>query len=149
MNDLPTRATVARETADKVLKVYAKRAELAQQRYAKRVEQAVAALTAGSDCALSGSPFEWQRYALDLAERSILIWDTLRRRGNQFLEHERAGKPPVLHFEYQTILDGRTLARPVNYALLRIVEPEGVTAFEKSFEQLLATLATRHREFAA
>jgi transaldolase len=34
-------------------------------------------------------------------------------------------------------------------SLIDQLEPEGVTAFEKSFEQLLATLATRHREFAA
>jgi transaldolase len=34
-------------------------------------------------------------------------------------------------------------------SLIDQLEPEGVTAFEKSFAQLLATLATRHREFAA
>jgi hypothetical protein len=37
-----------------------------------------------------------------------------------------AGKPPLLVFEYETIVDGRTLARPVNYALVRIVPPAGV-----------------------
>ena len=39
----------------------------------------------------------------------------------------RAGLPPVLHFDYETVVDGRTLARPVNYALVRIMPPEGVT----------------------
>jgi len=34
-------------------------------------------------------------------------------------------------------------------SLIDQLEPEGVAAFEKSFQQLLATLATRHREFAA
>ena len=33
---------------------------------------------------------------IDLAQRSVLYWDTLRQRGNQWLEHEAAGKPPVL-----------------------------------------------------
>ena len=56
----------------------------------------------------------------------MLFWDTLRQRGNQWLEHERAGKPPVLHFEYETVLDARSFERPVNYALLRILPPEGV-----------------------
>ena len=67
------------------------------------------------------------QYAVDFAQRSILLWDTLRQRGNNFLEHERQGLPPVLHFEYETIMDGRSLKRPVNYALLRIVPPKGVT----------------------
>ena len=54
------------------------------------------------------------------------FWDTLRQRGNNFIEHERQGLPPVLHFEHETVMDGRTLERPVNYALLRIVPPAGV-----------------------
>ena len=45
-------------------------------------------------------------YMLDAWQRTILIWDMLRERGNQFLEHERSGKPPVLHFDYETVLDG-------------------------------------------
>jgi hypothetical protein len=36
----------------------------------------------------------WQtlyKYTIDLAERSVLFWDTLRQRGNNWIEHERAG----------------------------------------------------------
>ena len=44
----------------------------------------------------------------------------LRERGNQYLEHERSNKPPVLAFDYDMVLDGRTLAKPANYALVRI-----------------------------
>ncbi len=36
------------------------------------------------------------------------------------------GQPPVLHFDYETVLDGRGFERPVNYALVRIVPPAGV-----------------------
>jgi pimeloyl-ACP methyl ester carboxylesterase len=61
----------------------------------------------------------------------VLFWDTIRERGNNYLEHVRAGSPPVLHFKYETVLDARTFARPVNYALLRIVPPEGVTVDDK------------------
>ncbi|MFN6954952.1 MAG: DUF3141 domain-containing protein [Acetobacteraceae bacterium] len=64
-------------------------------------------------------------YAVDAAQRSILFWDTLRRAGNDFLEHERQGCPPVLMFPYEILLDGRTLPRPCNYALTRIIPPEG------------------------
>jgi hypothetical protein len=59
-------------------------------------------------------------YQLDLWERSILFWDTLRRRADNMIAHERAGKPPLLDFDYELILDARRFERPVNYALLRI-----------------------------
>ena len=62
-----------------------------------------------------------QEYLADAAQRSVLFWDTLRRRGNIYLEHEQAGKPPVLSFPYEMVLDGRTLERPCNYFLVRIV----------------------------
>ena len=64
-------------------------------------------------------------YAVDATQRSILFWDTLRRAGNDFLEHERDGCPPVLMFPYEILLDGRRLPRPCNYALTRIIPPEG------------------------
>lgn len=67
----------------------------------------------------------WNAYVTDWWERSVLTIDTLRRRGNNFLEHERAGNPPVLAFQYETIIDGRTLSRSVNYALVRIIPPAG------------------------
>ncbi|MBA5777563.1 DUF3141 domain-containing protein [Stappia sp. F7233] len=49
--------------------------------------------------------------------------DVLRRRGNQFIDHYRAGKPPVLVFDHEVIVDGTSLERPCNYMLLRI-KPE-------------------------
>src|SRR5499427_1086564 len=59
-------------------------------------------------------------YLLDAWQRAILTWDVLRERGNQAIEHWQSGKPPVLVFEYETVLDGRSLARPANYALVRV-----------------------------
>jgi pimeloyl-ACP methyl ester carboxylesterase/tellurite resistance protein len=64
-------------------------------------------------------------YAVDATQRSVLFWDTLRRAGNDFLEHEREGCPPVLMFPYEILLDGRDLPRPCNYALTRITPPPG------------------------
>jgi pimeloyl-ACP methyl ester carboxylesterase len=69
---------------------------------------------------------QWFDYSVDFAQRSVLYWDTLRQRGNNYVEHNRAGNPPVLHFEYETVLDARTFERPVNYVLLRITPPDGV-----------------------
>lgn len=65
-------------------------------------------------------------YWVDQAQRGVLFWDTLRRRGNQFLEHRRKGCPPVLQFAYEIVLDGRALDRPVNYALCRILPDAGM-----------------------
>jgi hypothetical protein len=36
----------------------------------------------------------------------------MRQRGNQFVEHERQGLPPVLHFKYEVLLDARTFESP-------------------------------------
>jgi hypothetical protein len=59
-------------------------------------------------------------YQRDLWERSILFWNTLRQRADNMLAHERAGKPPLLDFDYELVLDARRFERPVNYALPRI-----------------------------
>ncbi|WP_299316533.1 DUF3141 domain-containing protein, partial [uncultured Halomonas sp.] len=63
---------------------------------------------------------ELLRYQHDLWQRSVLHLDTLRQRAENMIAHERAGKPPLLDFDYEMILDGRRLERPANYALLRI-----------------------------
>src|SRR5262249_8021235 len=120
--------TVARsaERSTKVGVVLQKRLQLANQRLNERANAARARLA--SNAALSPLT-AWQQaaaYWTDLAQRSILFWDTLRQRGNQYVEHVRAGSPPVLHFEYESVLDARTFERPANYALVRIVPPAGV-----------------------
>ena len=64
-------------------------------------------------------------YLIDAWQRSVLTWDLLRQRGNQYLEHEKSGNPPVLVFDYEMVVDGRTLPKPANYALARIHPPAG------------------------
>jgi pimeloyl-ACP methyl ester carboxylesterase len=66
-------------------------------------------------------------YAIDAAQRTVLFWDVLRQRGNQYREHMAQAVPNVLNYEAALIIDGRTLKRPVNYGLVRIVPPQGVT----------------------
>jgi pimeloyl-ACP methyl ester carboxylesterase len=68
-----------------------------------------------------------QEYWIDAWQRSILTLDALRERGNTALARSAAAAPHVLSFEFETVLDGRTLERAVNYALLRIVPPAGTT----------------------
>jgi pimeloyl-ACP methyl ester carboxylesterase len=59
-------------------------------------------------------------YGIDVWQRSVLFWDVLRQRANIMMEHDEAGMPPVLTFEYEMLLDARRFERPANYALLRI-----------------------------
>src|SRR5262249_1394247 len=81
-----------------------------------------------SQAALAGFTSDaWPAYARDAMQRSLLVLDVLRRRGNTFLAHEASGMPPVLDSAYETVLDGHTLPRPVNYSLLVITPPAGVT----------------------
>lgn len=65
-------------------------------------------------------------YLNDAAQRSILFLDVMRQRGNAYREHAAETAPHVLDFQCELMVDGRTLARPVNYALVRIVAPAGV-----------------------
>jgi pimeloyl-ACP methyl ester carboxylesterase/tellurite resistance protein len=69
---------------------------------------------------------DYAEYLRDAWERLILTMDTLRKRGDLFLEHEAAGCPPVLVYDHEVIMDGADLPYPSNYMLLRIVPPEGV-----------------------
>ena len=65
-------------------------------------------------------------YSIDAWQRSILFLDVLRRRAAQAEEHAAQTAPHVLDYEAEVVLDGRSLERPVNYALARIVPTEGV-----------------------
>jgi len=64
-------------------------------------------------------------YVADTWQRSALTLDVLRERGDIFLAHLIAGKPPLLQFEHELLIDGRSLPSPCNYALLHIVPPDG------------------------
>jgi len=76
--------------------------------------------------AIPDNPWQaWTSYMTDAAQRSVLFWDIMRERGNNFIQHIKAGMPPLLSFEWEMISDGRKFDRPVNYALVRIIPPEG------------------------
>jgi len=65
-------------------------------------------------------------YGIDAMQRWVLLLDVLRRRGDQFIEHAEKGKPPVLSFPHEILIDGRKLKRPCNYMLLRILPDPAV-----------------------
>ncbi len=66
-------------------------------------------------------------YWTDAVQRSVLFMDILRKRGNDYLDTVKKGQPPVLTFKYEIIMDGRSLERPVNHDLARIIPEKGIT----------------------
>jgi pimeloyl-ACP methyl ester carboxylesterase len=65
-------------------------------------------------------------YWIDAWQRGVLYLDVMQRRSKQYEEHAAKTAPHVLKFGTELVIDGRTLPRPVNYVLARIVPPEGV-----------------------
>jgi pimeloyl-ACP methyl ester carboxylesterase len=114
------------EISSRISTILQKRLASAREHFDERVKKILAERGA-TQAAMQASSWDyWCRYAIDTVQRGILFWDVLRQRGNNFIEHERAGLPPVLHFDSETVMDGRSFERPVNYALLRILPPAGV-----------------------
>jgi len=133
--DISRQLARSQAISDKVSLIYRGRLQAAGEHLANQLQAAyldagiveiVATPTAGARLWT-----DWVAYAVDAAQRAVLFWDTIRRRGNNFVEHETRGLPPVLHFAYETVIDGRSLERPVNYALVRIVPPAGLTVDPK------------------
>ena len=71
-------------------------------------------------------------YVLDAWQRSVLFLDVMRQRAIQYREHAAKSTPHVLDFEAQLVCDGRTLERPVNYGLVRIVTPQGIVIDDRT-----------------
>jgi pimeloyl-ACP methyl ester carboxylesterase len=127
--DAATRLASRQRVGTQVAELFSKRMQVANEKFANRVKHAFddEAASPLAGMASSMDPLAWFSYSVDAAQRSILFWNTLRQRGDNFIDSTSKGLKPVLHFESETVLDGRTFERPVNYALLRITPPEGVT----------------------
>jgi pimeloyl-ACP methyl ester carboxylesterase len=115
----------------KVATLLRRRNETAVKGYTERVQGALDGSAEAGPAKLptllaATNPVNAWRYAIDATQRSILFWDTMRRRGNEFVANAVNGLEPVLHFDSEKVLDGRSFERPVNYALLRITPPAGV-----------------------
>jgi len=135
MTDIGKQLSRTQDLAAKISRVLQRRQQVAQERFKERVGKAIKAQTENAAAVQPSTPWDlwtnWIAYSTDLAQRSVLFWDTVRQRGNAFVQHEAAGKPPVLHFEYEIVMDARRFERPVNYALVRIVPPDGVSVDPK------------------
>ncbi|MBV8593546.1 MAG: DUF3141 domain-containing protein, partial [Caulobacteraceae bacterium] len=67
-----------------------------------------------------------QEYLTDAWQRTILLLDILRERGREEAEMTSHEISTVLNYDYEILISGAELSRPINYALARIVPPEGV-----------------------
>jgi len=72
---------------------------------------------------LTPDKFPWASYTLDAWQRSVLFLDVLRQRGNAFLEREDNPMRHVLSFDFDLVLDGHDLPKPVNYWMARVRPP--------------------------
>jgi pimeloyl-ACP methyl ester carboxylesterase len=131
MSDFARTATDLFQLGSKIARLYTHRLLAAQNAFLSSTWTAIDETVTGPPVDGPSTAWQaWASYSADCFQRCVLFWDTVRQRGNNFLEHERAGKPPLLDYEYETMADGRKLARPVNYALVRIVPPPGVVIDE-------------------
>ena len=70
-------------------------------------------------------------YWRDFAQRSVLFMDILRRSSNQYEEMRARTINSVLIYEFEFVLRGDALPRPVNYALVRVIPPAGIQLDER------------------
>ncbi len=73
------------------------------------------------------TPQQVTDYWVDGWQRAILFWDVLRQRTAEYEEQRGKPVPNVLSFDAELVLDGRAFERPVNYLLVRIKPPAGVS----------------------
>jgi pimeloyl-ACP methyl ester carboxylesterase len=66
-------------------------------------------------------------YTVDAWQRWVLFLDTMQKRAVQYGEQAAKTAPHVLDYDAELISDGRKLPRPVNYALVRIAPPIGIS----------------------
>lgn len=111
----------AQRQSARITETHSRRAEEAVERAKTLIEDLRKAQSEGRISS------DYAEYLRDAWERMILTTDTLRKRGDVFLEHEAAGCPPVLIYDYEVVMDGKDMAYPSNYMLLKIIPPEGVT----------------------
>jgi Protein of unknown function (DUF3141) len=91
--------------------------------------------------------FAWQAvwdYWVDACQRTVVFWDMLRKRSEQYYAEKTKATPHVLSFDAELLLDGRTFERPVNYGLVRIKPPRGVVIEPKKRPFVVVDLRAGH-----
>src|SRR5690349_3416211 len=97
----------SQELGGKVASLLRKRLDAAAAHYSERVKGAYKQYRASatSNAANIDSLKDCYYYPVDFVQRSILFWDTLRRRGNNYVEGAKQEVKPALKFEYDMVVD--------------------------------------------
>ncbi len=66
-------------------------------------------------------------YLVDAAERGVLLVDLLRERGNEQAQMSSRPLATVLTFGHEILMSGKSLRRPINYSLARVIPSQGAT----------------------
>ncbi len=69
----------------------------------------------------------FSEYLGDAFQRTAIFLDVLRQRGDEQAEMTRRPFSSVFAFEHEIVLSGKTLPRPINYYLGRILPPDDCT----------------------
>lgn len=88
MTDFVQRAEQIRETSRKISALLARRIDGANGRFRQRVHDTTTREAPDWTTLAEG----WAEYMTDVMQRSVLFWDTLHQRGNQFVAHQK-GRP--------------------------------------------------------
>jgi pimeloyl-ACP methyl ester carboxylesterase len=70
-------------------------------------------------------PWEAGSYGLDAVERWFLFLEVMRQRSERYRQQTAKLAPHVLKFDFELVMDGQKLPRPVNYVLVRMKPPAG------------------------
>src|SRR6476619_6966786 len=71
-------------------------------------------------------------YWIDAWQRGVLFLDVMQQRSKQYEEHAAKPAPHVLKFGAELVMDGRKLARPVNYVLAASSRPRALRSTTRS-----------------
>jgi len=94
------------------------------------------AWTAGGVAPQALSPLG--EYMTDAMQRTVLFWDVLRQRSDQYYAQREKDVPNVLSFDAELVLDARSFAKPVNYLLVRVDDPRLSGQTSQAIDKLLS-----------
>jgi hypothetical protein len=74
------------DISERITRVLQHRLQTASERFRDRVQKAAQDIQPAA-----AAWWAWPQYLIDSAQRALIFWDTLRQRGNNYLEHVQQG----------------------------------------------------------
>ena len=123
--------TEALRTASELSALHVHKLTRTVQSDTKKIEGLLSDFTReATNTSQTATPNDWLTmygdFMKDAVQRQAMMFSAMRQRGNVYTAHLDAGMPPVLDYQYEVVVDGKDLARPANYLLLKLTPPQGV-----------------------